>query len=85
MKTLYLHAHGPGVLASKRPVHTLDDMKGLKIRATGFCSKIAEALGGSPVSMPQGETYEALLHALSRMDADEQARLLKYIRFTQAE
>ena len=33
----------------------------------------------------QGETYEALLHALSRMDADEQARLLKYIRFTQAE
>ena len=60
VKTLYLHAHGPGVLASKRPVHALDDMKGLKIRATGFCSKIAEALGGSPVSMPQGETYEAL-------------------------
>lgn len=57
---LYLHAHGPGVLASKRPVNTLDDVKGLKIRATGFCSKIAEALGGSPVSMPQGETYEAL-------------------------
>ena len=33
----------------------------------------------------QGETYEALLHAILRMDADEQARLLKYIRFTQQE
>lgn len=35
-------------------------MKGLKVRATGFCAKVVESLGGSPVSMPQGETYEAL-------------------------
>jgi TRAP-type C4-dicarboxylate transport system substrate-binding protein len=59
-KVLYVHAHGPGVLASKRAVTTLADMKGLKVRATGFCSKIVERLGASPVSMPQGETYEAL-------------------------
>jgi TRAP-type C4-dicarboxylate transport system substrate-binding protein len=59
-KLLYVHAHGPGVLATKKPVTKLDDVKGLKIRATGFCSKIVESLGGSPVSMPQGETYEAL-------------------------
>lgn len=57
---LYVHAHGPGILASKRPVTTLEDFKGLKVRATGFCSKIVERLGGSPVSMPQGDTYEAL-------------------------
>ncbi|MDD4102152.1 MAG: TRAP transporter substrate-binding protein [Kiritimatiellae bacterium] len=60
VKVLYVHAHGPGILASKRPVGRLEDMKGLKVRATGFCSKIVENLGGSPVSMPQGETYEAL-------------------------
>lgn len=60
VKILYVHAHGPGILASKRPVGRLEDMKGLKVRATGFCSKIVESLGGSPVSMPQGETYEAL-------------------------
>jgi len=60
IKLLYVHAHGPGVLATKKPVSGLADLKGMKIRATGFCAKIAESLGGSPVSMPQGETYEAL-------------------------
>lgn len=60
VKLLYVHAHGPGVLATKKPVAKLDDLKGLKVRATGFCAKVVESLGGSPVSMPQGETYEAL-------------------------
>jgi len=59
-KMIYVHAHGPGVLATKKPVAKLEDLKGLKIRATGFCAKVVESLGGSPVSMPQGETYEAL-------------------------
>lgn len=59
-KLLYVHAHGPGILASKKPVAGLADLKGMKVRATGFCSKIVESLGGSPISMPQGETYEAL-------------------------
>lgn len=60
VKLLYVHAHGPGILASKKPVTGLTDLKGMKIRATGFCSRLAESLGGSPISMPQGETYEAL-------------------------
>ena len=57
---LYIHAHGPGILASKKPVRTLEDVKGLKIRATGLSAKIAEFLGGTPVAMSQPETYEAL-------------------------
>jgi len=57
---LYLHAHGPGILASKKPVRSLADVQGLKIRATGFSAKVVESLGASPISMPQGETYEAL-------------------------
>ncbi|MDX9867427.1 MAG: TRAP transporter substrate-binding protein [Kiritimatiellia bacterium] len=60
VKVLYVHAHGPGILAAKRPVRTLADLKGAKVRATGFCAKVVESLGGSPVSMPQGDTYEAL-------------------------
>ena len=32
----------------------------MKIRSTGFSAKVVEALGGVPVAMPQGETYEAL-------------------------
>lgn len=57
---MYVHAHGPGILASKKPVHTLQDMAGLKVRATGLSSKIVESLGGTPVGMSQGETYDAL-------------------------
>ncbi|MFA7171880.1 MAG: TRAP transporter substrate-binding protein [Kiritimatiellia bacterium] len=57
---MYVHAHGPGILASKKPIKSLVDLKGLKVRATGFCTKVVEALGGSPISMSQGEAYEAL-------------------------
>ncbi len=57
---LYIHAHGPGILASKKSVNKLDEMKGLKVRATGLSAKIVENLGAIPVAMSQPETYEAL-------------------------
>jgi TRAP-type C4-dicarboxylate transport system substrate-binding protein len=57
---LYIHAHGPGLLASKKPVKTLEELKGMKVRATGLSQKVVEALGGTPVAMPQPDTYEAL-------------------------
>jgi len=60
VKVLYLHAHGPGLLHSKKAVNKLEDMKGLKIRSTGFSAKVSSALGAVPVAMPQGGTYEAL-------------------------
>ena len=56
----YIHAHGPGILASKKEINTLEDMKGLKVRATGLSASVAENLGGIPIAMSQGETYEAL-------------------------
>lgn len=57
---LYIHAHGPGILASRKPVRSLEDLAGLKVRATGLSSKIVENLGGTPLAMSQPETYEAL-------------------------
>ncbi|MFP4379651.1 MAG: TRAP transporter substrate-binding protein [Candidatus Sumerlaeia bacterium] len=60
VEVLYLHAHGPGILASKQAVRSLDDMQGLKVRTTGQSSKIVDALGGNPVGMDQSEAYEAL-------------------------
>jgi len=60
VKVLYIHAHGPGLLSTKKPVRTLEDIRGLKIRSTGLSANIVEALGGAPVAMPQGDTYEAL-------------------------
>jgi TRAP-type C4-dicarboxylate transport system substrate-binding protein len=60
VKVMYLHAHGPGLLHSKKAVNTLEDVKGLKIRSYGFNAKLVEALGGVPVAMGQGGVYEAL-------------------------
>lgn len=57
---LYIHAHGPGLLHTKKPVKTMKDVKGMKIRSTGLSAKVVEALGGVPVAMPQPGTYEAL-------------------------
>ncbi|HQJ08499.1 MAG TPA: TRAP transporter substrate-binding protein [Deltaproteobacteria bacterium] len=57
---LYIHAHGPGLLHTKKPVSTLKDLKGMKIRSTGLSAKMVEVLGGVPVAMPQPGTYEAL-------------------------
>ncbi len=60
VQLMYVHAHGPGLLASKKPVASLEDLKGVKVRTTGLSTKIAESLGAVPVGMSQPETYEAL-------------------------
>jgi TRAP-type C4-dicarboxylate transport system substrate-binding protein len=60
VKVLYLNAHGPGLLHTKKPVYKLEDLQGMKIRCTGTSAMMTKALGGVPVAMPQGDTYEAL-------------------------
>jgi TRAP-type C4-dicarboxylate transport system substrate-binding protein len=60
VKVLYLHAHGPGLLHTKKLVQKLEDVKGLKIRSTGVSAKIAKALGGIGMPLAQTEAYEAL-------------------------
>ena len=60
VKVMYLHAHGPGLVHSKKPVNKLEDLRGLKIRSYGFNAKVVKALGGVPVAMGQGGVYEAL-------------------------
>ena len=59
-KIMFLFAHGPGLLHTKKPVNKLEDLKGMKVRAFGAVSKMVTLLGGLPVSMPMGETYDAL-------------------------
>ena len=60
VQVMYLHGHGPGILHTKKEVKTIEDVKGMKIRCTGMAAKIVEKLGGTPVAMPMGETYDAL-------------------------
>jgi len=60
VKVLYLHAHGPGFLMTKKPVRKLEDLKGMKIRSSGTIAKISAHLGATPVAMPIADTYDAI-------------------------
>lgn len=59
-KLMMVLTTGPGDIFSKVPVRTLEDLKGLEIRATGLSAKTLSALGATPVAMAQSEAYEAL-------------------------
>ena len=59
-KVLLVHAHGPAVFMTKSPVRNMEDLYGMKIRASGSVTEVINALGGVPVAMPMGESYEAL-------------------------
>jgi TRAP-type transport system periplasmic protein len=86
VKVLYIHAHGPGLLHTVKPVRSLADLKGMKIRSTGLSAKVVETLGGVPVAMPQGGTYEALqkgvvdgtLTPIETLKGWKQAEVIKY-------
>lgn len=47
-------------LISTKPVRTLNDFKGMKIKATGVYAAIVKELGGEGVNIPMAETYVAL-------------------------
>ena len=86
VKVLYLHAHGPGLLHTQKPVSSMADLQGMKIRSTGLSAKIVEHLGGVSVAMPQGGTYEALqkgvvqgtLAPMETLKGWKQAQVVKY-------
>lgn len=50
------------IVNSKRPIRTLDDLKGMKLRVQNSPAHIAifRALGASPVAIAWGETYQAV-------------------------
>jgi TRAP-type transport system periplasmic protein len=83
----YLFAHGPGLLHTvSKPVNKIEDVKGLKIRATGTSQLIVRALGAAPVAMSQGEAYDALkknivdgtLVPMEALEGYKQGEVLKY-------
>jgi TRAP-type C4-dicarboxylate transport system substrate-binding protein len=50
----------PGILTRNRPVRTLDDLQGLRLRAPAELLEVLRAFGADPVDMPMGEVYSAL-------------------------
>ncbi len=62
VKMLWLHVTPAVKLITRtRPVYSLKDLKGLKIRVSGATAvKMGKALGFTPVSMPMGDLYLGL-------------------------
>ncbi|MHA7775512.1 TRAP transporter substrate-binding protein [Roseibium sp. M-1] len=61
MKVLGLWVHGPGLIHSKEPIDSLDDLNGVKLRApTRVTNEMFSALGATPVGMPVPAVPEAL-------------------------
>lgn len=50
----------PGVVTRDRPVRSLADLRGLRLRAPSELLAVLEDLGADPVDMPMGEVYSAL-------------------------
>lgn len=47
-------------LHSRKPVRTLEDLQGLKLRTAGAWLEISKKMGAAPVTMPGGDVYPAL-------------------------
>jgi len=62
VKVLATWTHDLGQLyTTSKPVRTLDDLRGLKIRAPGpVQTSMLRALGAVPLNMPAGEVYDSL-------------------------
>ena len=61
VKLLGVFTHGPGQMFTKRPIATINDLQGLKIRTGGGVAEaVAKALGTSAFVKPAPESYELL-------------------------
>jgi TRAP-type C4-dicarboxylate transport system substrate-binding protein len=61
VKLLAVWTHGPGQMFTKKPIKSLADFQGLKIRTGGGISEeVITALGGSPLFKPAPQSYELL-------------------------
>ncbi|MBI5443998.1 MAG: TRAP transporter substrate-binding protein [Deltaproteobacteria bacterium] len=89
VKVLYLYATGPGWMHTKKPVRSVDDMKGLKIRVTRAGTGGVKAVGGEPVAMVMGETYlaaqkgtiDALISPLETLQGWKHNEVFQYSTF----
>ena len=61
LHVLGLWVHGPGVIHSKEPVESVDDLAGVKLRApTRLTTQLFETLGATSIGMPVPAVPEAL-------------------------
>ena len=84
---LFAHTCAPMHLWSKVPIRSLEDMKGVEIRASGSTGKLVKFMGGIPISASQGQVYEMLskgivkgsISSLDVLKGFRQAEVVKYV------
>ncbi len=59
VKVLYMFTSGPSHYMTIKHLTSVNQLKGMKIRAAGESAKIVAAMGAVPVSVPISEAYEA--------------------------
>ena len=50
----------PGIVTREQPIRTLEDIRGLRLRAPTELLRVLERMGADPVNMPMGEVYSAM-------------------------
>lgn len=91
VKVLAMFTTAPANIMSKKPVRTLEDIKGLDLRASGEAAQILKAWGANQVGMPMSATPEALqkgvvqglFSSIEVMKDFKYAELCKYITMTE--
>ena len=90
VKVLTMFATAPSNIMSKRAIRSLDDIKGVDLRASGGAAQILQAWGANLVGMPMSETPEALqkgvvqglFSSLEVMKDFKFAELCRYVTMT---
>ena len=60
VKVLTMFVSAPSNIMSKKPIRTLDDVKGQNLRASGSAGDVLKAWGANMIGMPMSDTPEAL-------------------------
>jgi len=87
MKVFLLHCAGPSFIHTKKKINSINELKGVRIKSSGLSSKIVSAAGGTPVTMPITETYDALAKGLAdglilNMETLKSFKFGDYLKFT---
>ena len=56
---LYIYACGPGYFHYDKPITSVDQLKGMKIRCSGTSTAAVKLTGADPIAMPMADVFEA--------------------------
>tara|TARA_R110002074_G_scaffold400618_2_gene596490 strand:- start:5268 stop:6290 length:1023 start_codon:yes stop_codon:yes gene_type:complete len=61
LEPLFSHSSNPYQIQCNKPIRTMEDLRGTKIRSAGdYHPRVWEAVGAVPIAVPLGEVYQSL-------------------------